>query len=275
MLILSTMETSLYSVRMRASSNGRHIAGAERLVAGEVVSEVIAALTRRAMNAPLGPADTIQCSLERIDPLSVRYAALPNLSTYKVHDCREGRQAANCLLVKAGVKKEIANLAINLLANGAGPGGSVMRGATIMDALTGERLEPDPVRGVRVSRMDLAPTLRRLLKQTLAVAGLDHHRVVEALVLAGKVLQAPGIVAELCWSDAPDYIAGYVASPRSGYQRISVLKTHGDWRGGRVFFVNKTEISLNDLIQYLEHQSIMFTTSGTISTPENWIANDE
>ncbi len=275
MLISWTMETSLYSVRMRASSHGRHLAGAERLVTEVDVCAVTAALMQRAMRCPHGPADEIYCSVERIDSQMVLYAALPNLTTYEVQDWQEGRRAAHCLLVRAGVSSDVAARAVSLLANGAGPEGTVMRGAALLVAATGERLETDLGRGVRVSRMDLAPEFRPILEHNLAAAGLDHHRVQEALILAGKVLRAPGIVAELCWSDATDYTTGYVAAPQFGYQRISALKPAGDRRGGRVFFVNQPDISLAALVDYLERQAILFNASGTISPPEKWMAHDE
>ena len=268
MLVSSTMETSLYSVRMRASLHGRHLAGAERIVAGTVASEVLAALTQRALTCPGGPADEIHCSLERIDPAGVRYERLPDVLTCEVKDWQEGRQVAGLLLVKAGVRSEVVSQALALLADGAGPGGTVMRGAVIMDAVTGDRLEADRARGIRVSRMDLAPEFEQAFKQALAAANLGHHRVLEALVLAGKVLLAPGIVAELCWSDDPGYTAGYVADPRGGYQRIPALKPNGDRRGGRVFFINGGETSLVELVNYLERQVVLFNAAGTLSSPQ-------
>lgn len=139
-----------------------------------------------------------------------------------------------------------------------------------MDAITGERLEYDPARGVRVSRMDLLSTSRPDVEALLAAAGLGHHRVIEALVLSGKVLQAPGIVAELCWSDAPDYVTGYVAAPQRGYQRISQLKTAGDKHGGRVFFVDRSKVAVPVLVDYLERQPVLFDDAGTISPLQKW-----
>lgn len=269
------MESSLYSVRMRASCHGQHLAGAERIVAEAAVSEVTAALTARAMSCPNTAADEIHCSVERIDPASVRYAQLPDVVTYQVHDWQEGRHVASCLLVGAGVQADIAAQAVQLLASGAGSGGKVMRGAVIMDARNGERIETDLSRGVRVSRMDLSPKCRSELERVLASAGLGHHRVLEALVLAGKVLGAPGIVAELCWSDDPNYLTGYVADPQRGYQRISDLKSVGDLRGGRVFFVDRAEVLLEELVDYLERQTVLFNESGTISPSREWMADDE
>lgn len=268
------MMSTLYSVRMRASSNNCHISGAERIVPVEALAETTSALIARALSAPLGPPQAIHCSSEQIDPASMQLAKLPDVHSYQVESAHEGRMAAMQLLQDAGITKDRASQALGLLAGGAGPGGIVMRGAVILDALTGERLEKDAARGVRVSRMDLLPAHRPFVEALLAEAGLGHHRVLEALVLSGKVLQAPGIVAELCWSDAPDYLAGYVASSALGYQRISQLKEPGDVRGGRVFFADRTKVALPDLVDYLERQPVLFNAAGTIFPETRWGTDD-
>jgi 6-carboxyhexanoate--CoA ligase len=92
-------------------------------------------------------------------------------------------------------------------------------------------------------------------------------------VLAGKVLNAPGIVAELCWSDDPEYLTGYIADPVHGYQRISLLKTAGDWHGGRVFFVRPGTSSVVELTDYLQHQPVLFDRLGKISPEARWEAD--
>lgn len=269
------MNTPLYSVRMRASHHGQHLAGAERIVYKEAVSEVTASLTERALSCPNGVADEIHCSVEKIEGATVHYKKLPDVSTWLVNDWQEGRHVASCLLVKAGIQKEIADRAVQLLANGAGARGAVMRGAVLMDVKTGERLEADHARGVRVSRMDLSSECRPAMESRLSVMGLGHRRVLEALILAGKVLGAPGIVAELCWSDDPNYTTGYVADPHGGYQRLSELKLTGDWRGGRIFFVDMSQTSLAELVDYLESQIVLFNTPGAISLAEKWMSADE
>ena len=94
------------------------------------------------------------------------------------------------------------------------------------------------------------------------------------MILSGKVLNAPGIVAELCWSDAPDYVTGYVAAPQCGYQRISQLKAAGDKRGGRVFFVDRTKVTVTVLVDYLERQPVLFDAAGTIAPLKKWDKQD-
>jgi 6-carboxyhexanoate--CoA ligase len=275
MIISLPMNTPLYSVRMRASGSGQHLTGAERIVPEAAVSEVTAALTARAMRSANVGLEEIHCRVEKIDPVSVLYKRLPDVSTYQVDDWQQGRHAAISLLSDVGVLKDVASRAVELLANGAGTEGRVMRGAVIMDAKSGERLEADQARGVRVSRMDLSPEYRPALEAELVSNGLDHHRVLEALVLAGKVLSAPGMVAELCWSDAPNYTTGYVADPQGGYQRISDMKLPGDSRGGRVFFVDLSKTTLDGLADYLQRQVVLFNSSGSISSPEKWMSVDE
>ncbi len=268
------MMTSLYSVRMRASCHDRHLSGAERIVPLHAVAETTAALIERALSAHLGPPDRVHCNSEQIDPATVQFAKLPDVRSYQVASVQEGRRVATALLVDAGLSTDCAAHAVATLAEGAGPEGSVMRGAVLMDAATGERLEEDPVRGVRVTRMDILSSCRPDVEVLLATAGLGHHRVLEALVLSGKVLQAPGIIAELCWSDAPDYVTGYVSAPQSGYQRISQLKKTGDKRGGRVFFVDRSKVTLSALVEYLERQPVLFDAPGTIAPLKKWGPED-
>jgi 6-carboxyhexanoate--CoA ligase len=100
----------------------------------------------------------------------------------------------------------------------------------IMDALSGAR-QADQERGVRASRFDWT---KKPLKKSAAgsmpsVCLITAHR--EALALATKVAHAPGVMAELCWSDEPDYTAGYVASLQTGYVRFPRLKDNGDQKG--------------------------------------------
>ncbi len=270
MIISSSMDTPLFSVRMRASLCGRHLAGAERIVPLSEVRQVASELMSRGIADAGSVADDVYCQAERIDPVTLWHAKLPDVSTWQVNDYREGRAVAAELLSRAGIDRDLACRGVQLLAGGAGPGETVMRGAVIMDAVTGERLEGDPGRGVRVSRMDVAMECRRDFEGRLHQAGLGHRRVLEALVLAGKVLSAPGIIAELCWSDDPEYLTGYVADPAHGYQRISSLKSVGDLRGGRIFFVRSDACSISELTDYLERKPVLFDSLGEIRPAARW-----
>ncbi|MBE0595822.1 MAG: 6-carboxyhexanoate--CoA ligase [Desulfuromonadales bacterium] len=258
------MPQSLYSIRMHATREGRHLSGAERLAPRSAVEALAAALVRRALEHPRGQADRLRLTVEAVPAETVRFAQLPDLRTVPVADYFVGRQAALRLLERAGVAPEAAAIAMQALAAGAAPEGVAMRGAMLVDAQTGARLEADPARGIRVSRMDLAASTETELGQGLRPLGLDNPHVREALLLAGKVLAAPAIVAELCWSDDPDYTAGYVAAPHLGYVRLPHLKPAGEERGGRAFFLRGGREELPALIDFLEKQPVLFDRLGAL-----------
>jgi 6-carboxyhexanoate--CoA ligase len=264
MLASLTMSDELFSVRMRAGAAGRHLSGGERIVARQELEAAVAELFRRALDRGAS-VDEIQCRAERIDRDEVRRCRLPDIIEHRVVDWRKGRALAVDLLVRSGVAGAVAAGAVELLAAGPGPAGSIMRGAVLMDAASGERCETDPARGVRVSRMDLAPSCRAELRRRLGEAGLGHHRVAEALVLAGKVSAAPGVVAELCWSDDIAYTTGYVASARCGYQRILPLKAAADGSGGRIIFFERQAVDLDQLVTYLERRPVLFDAPGRMT----------
>lgn len=269
LLIFAIMDRTLYSLRMRAECNGSHCSGAERIGAAGQLPGLAAELVARALAGNSATPDAVHCSIERLVG-EIPCRRLPAVQTFDVPDRESGRACARTLLLRAGVAATVTDTVIELLATGPAPGGRVMRGAMIVDALTGARLETDQARGVRVSRMDLAPQARDHLLTLLAAAGLRHHRVAEALVLAGKVLQSPGLVAELCWSDDPDYLAGYVADPVHGYQRITRLKEPGDSCGGRALFVRTDGWDFAAFVAYLERQAVLFDDIGTITPPRPW-----
>ena len=83
----------------------------------------------------------------------------------------------------------------------------------------------------------------------------NHFR--EALVLASKVQAAPGIVAEICVSDDPDYVTGYVASKSLGYRRIATIKERGDPSGGRIFLFRGPRGLVPDCIRFLQERTVL------------------
>jgi 6-carboxyhexanoate--CoA ligase len=137
-----------------------------------------------------------------------------------------------------------------------------MRGAMLIDAISGRRLEADQSRGVRVSRMDADPAASEAIDLLLNGQSLANPRVLEAWILASKVALYPQIVAELCWSDDPDYLTGYVASAQFGYQRITHLKEAGSQIGGRIFFV-QTGSDLGALVTKLQSEPVLFSSPMT------------
>ena len=246
---------------MRASAGGRHISGAERLVSCGRVDATVDELVARAMKKGRRP-DRLSVSVDALGSLPVRKLTALDLTTVDLPDMQSGRSAASRILESAGVAPFAVRLAIDLLSNGPSASGGNMRGAMIIDALTGERLEPDRDRGVRASRFDWSAEASEKIDRVLSGIGLTHFRTREALALATKVAHAPGFVAELCWSDDPDYAAGYVSSPSVGYVRIPFLKNQGIDRGGRAFFVRREGFRLNSFIRYLQEELVLLTAIG-------------
>ena len=79
----------------------------------------------------------------------------------------------------------------------------------------------------------------------------------EALVLATKVANAPGIVGELCISDDPNYTIGYVATKKHGYMRVSKLKEIGSQNGARIFLYDKNKADLKETIEFLKKKKVL------------------
>lgn len=244
----------MYSVRMRAERDKKHISGAERIVEEENISATVSMLAERAMSHERGKPDLVNISVEALGTPIKSVTSLPLILT-RVEDAKEGKALARKLLLTLKIPLLCIERALSLLECGPADGENI-RGAIIMNML-GERLEPDKRRGVRASRMDISSEASGELEHIIAGAGLMPYYtyIREALVLATKVSLVEGTIAELCWSDDPSYTAGYVASRELGYIRIPHLKQEGDHHGGRVFFVNN--IDLQNYIHEMENAPIL------------------
>lgn len=256
------IRTDLYSIRMRASAGGKHISGAERILPSDAIGISANELIARAMSKHRAP-DQITLQIENLGNISPRLLTALDVVTIKSADPETGRSNASRVLHMAGVSNKAVDIATDHILGSAAPSGGNMRGAMIMDAETGERLEPDQERGVRASRFDWTDDARVAVDRQLSVLGLTHFRIREALALATKVVHAPGVIAELCWSDDPDYTAGYVASIKTGYVRFPFLKKKGDTRGGRAIFINRNALELTALLHYLQTEVLLINAVGT------------
>lgn len=83
------------------------------------------------------------------------------------------------------------------------------------------------------------------------------RQILGELGLATKVVNAPGIISELCMSDDPDYVVGYISSKQHGYVRLTPLKNMGDPHGGRIFIFDSRLAKAEDAIHYLEKQKVL------------------
>lgn len=249
----------MFSVRMRASRDGKHISGAERIIEDHGIPTAARSLIDRAISHEKGRPDFINISFEALKNPVKNITSLPLILTH-IDNAAEGRALAKKLLLALRIPLFCIETAIAFLEKGAADGES-MRGAMIMN-MQGERLEPDKHRGIRASHMDITEEASGELAQAVEGAGLFPYftHISEALVLATKVASVEGTIAELCWSDDPSYTAGYVASKKLGYVRIPHLKHEGDTRGGRVFFVDG--IDLRNYILEMEKTPVLVNRFG-------------
>ena len=270
----------LYSVRMRASKqrekkrrgsvadptdNGIHISGAEGLYRKEEIAAAVDGCTARAMGHSRGEPDSIFITIEKITEAPKRIRTLP-LATVRNRSCESARRLIREFLLNISVSEEAIRTALEIVSEPA-----AMRGAAIVRARSGLRVDPDYHRGVRVSRLGITQRAGQNLSRELSRYALDCDTVREALILASKVASCAPVIAELCVSDDPDYTTGYVASRAFGYARLPHIKRRNARTGGRVFFIRENAIP-DAAISYLEKTPVMVTgispCHGTCSASE-------
>jgi 6-carboxyhexanoate--CoA ligase len=250
------------SVRMRASKSAdvsgknrrnvpreMHISGAEGIFSKEEVRSAVKSYLERALTHPLGSPDRIVITIEDIHGRPVIISP-PPVSSLTITSTDKAAHAVLTLLERAGVSKKAARAGLMRVRDGG------MRGASLMDARTGGRLEPDRRRGVRVSRLGFEKQTEKRLAGTLSRCGINTIAVREAIAIAAKTLSCPAVIGELCISDDPDYTTGYIASRLFGYVRIGRIKRKGIPKGGRVFFLTPGA-DTEDIIHYLERSPVL------------------
>ena len=238
-----------YSLKMRASQqvgegeqkHEQHISGAERIVGRDSVEAVCSAMVKRAMTHSKGDPDFINVKIEKVHESDIQILKALPVTRVDVESWQEGLEKAFGLIgdAAAGVREKLPELLRETFP---------MRGAMLYDIATGVRLEPDHERGVRATYMDAL--------HSSEVDGCKNH-FNEAIVLATKVANAPGMVAEFCVSDDPNYVTGYVASKELGYVRIMKMKEMGDENGGRIFLFDSRKASAEECIEYLQKKKIL------------------
>lgn len=229
---------STYSIRMRSSADGCHISGAERLAPATELPQLASAMASRALHHDKGRPDTIHITVDKIEESTI--STVPALVPFLESNSSPGdaRKLITQRLHAAGI--EAADIAVEMAYSLTG-----LRGAALIDASSGERLDPNPARGVRVSTFDA-------ISHPSKDCAKDHFH--EALILASKVHSAPGIVAEICLSDDPFYTRGYLALDGI-FHRIPNIKDHGSTLGTRIFIV-EPGTDIPELIDYLENTPV-------------------
>ena len=246
----------MVSIRMRASRRIKgkkpaylHISGAEGIYGRDSIGEVVERFIGRALNHPRGKPDRIEIGIERIKTSPKKIRSLP-IRTVISGSTQAAQHHIRNLLFFAGVAENAIKSALEVVY-----GERTMRGASLVSAGSGRRIEPDRARGVRASRLGIDHAAASILNDELMRGGIDSETVREALVLASKVACCEEVIAELCVSDDPDYTTGYVSSRKFGYVRVPHIKKKGDRRGGRVFFV-RDNAARERVISFLEKKPV-------------------
>lgn len=221
----------------------RHISGAEKILTEEQVYSSVNALIQRGLHHDKGEADFLNIKIEKANPEDIEYLEALKVTTVDVDNYQDGLMEVDKFLEETGAPS-LSKLMPFLEATYA------MRGAMLLDVRNLTRLEPDPDRGIRATYMDQERDGKKNILNTK-----NHYE--EAIVLATKVVNCPGIIGEICISDDPDYVTGYVASKKAGYRRITKLKEKGSGNGGRIFLFDPAKATVEEAINYLQKKMVI------------------
>lgn len=239
-----------YSIRMRSAKSGGHVSGAEGIYEKNDITNIVKEYTERALIHDKGSADEIRLTIEELKEKPKKISSLP-VYTVNTKNAGAAKKAARAILTSVGITERAVEEAFIALEVGI-----TMRGAMLMN-IEGVRLEPDLLRGVRVTRMGITKKAATDLSRTLGRLGLNNSAVKEALILASKVHKYRMVLGEICISDDPNYTTGYVATRTHGYVRLPRIKKRGVPFGGRAFFITGGEVK--DLIRYLQITPVLIS----------------
>lgn len=248
----------LYSVKMRASCEvdgvSRHISGAEKILSEKQVYSCVNSLIERGLHHDKGEADFLNIKLEKINSDDVLYLDALKVTTIDVDTYEDGLKEIDKFLSE--INAPDFSLIKPFLEET-----YLMRGAMLLDVNNLTRLEPDFNRGIRATYMDQERSLNE------PITNIKNHYE-EAIVLATKVVNCPGIIGEICISDDPNYVTGYVASKEVGYRRITKLKEYGSENGGRIFLFDSTKANVDDAIDFLQKKKVIVKNVVKLSSNE-------
>lgn len=244
---------NLYSIKMRASKDGVHVSGGERIADRSKIKQILDELIDRPVEF-----DFMNIKVQKLENVNYVKKSL-DIYNYTFQDYVQANEfAARLITEETGLSREIVERYIRLIHSGASDDGNVMRGAMLVDT-DGERRELDRNRGVRTTNVDFLD--REYITTQVLEKGFTA-RTVDALAVATKNINHKDILAEYCISDDPNYLFGYVAI-KDMYIRIFPLKQEGNPKGGRIYFIKK-DANIHDLYRYLEEESILIEGLGEI-----------
>jgi 6-carboxyhexanoate--CoA ligase len=233
---------------MRASLKGKHISGQERIVKKEELEKVLLELYHR----PKQDWDFFNIKVEKLTSPPEEIAKALPVKSFSFPDIKTSWSFVIQLLsTHHGIKESLIQYLLKRLTTGLNPKGGNLSGALIVDPQTGKVLNQNPEKGIRTILFDWEN--RERIREILLNRGYTE-RTLDALALATKNIHC-GVEVELCISDDPNYVTGYVASEKLGYVRITPLKEHNSPFGGRIYFVS--EKNLSQVVECLRKKAVL------------------
>jgi Pimeloyl-CoA synthetase len=130
----------MWSVRMRASKTEneieKHISGAEGIYNLAETQKALKQFFKRAIEHPNGLPDRIILTIEQIKEPINKIKSLP-IKTLFFKSSEEALKTVKDKLIQLGISEKAILSALDVIKN------NKMRGATLIDSITGNRLEPN------------------------------------------------------------------------------------------------------------------------------------
>lgn len=273
----SKERTLLYSVRMRAFSNDRHLSGGEDLVRRNALGDRLLSLVEQGLSSSKNGGTEIPSLNIRVEP--VPETDIVPSTLLPVYCLQSSSHEDTLSFLRMLLNAEPPRLSVpgkiffghflNLLAGA----DEKLSGATFV-LPSGERIIPDHT-GVRVTHFGILPHLRQTLLREASIhpAG-PGRRFIEALQIASKIMSHHAPESEVCVSDNPEYTTGYIALKGFGYIRLPHIKPEGRAWGGRMIGLS-SEISLSaqsELADFLSRAPVLFVDRSPLFPSEDSVS---
>lgn len=255
------MTDQLYvSIRMRIHQEGLHLSGAEDLVPVQNLGIRLQEFTERFFpfleNATTVPPPKLNFTIDPVPQKNILKKSLLSVQTLNTQSFGETNEILSeilsILLSRSPAIRILDLFKSELLSKNP-------RNGALLVTPEGEFLLKEYPEGVRTTHVGCTPSLREKVVQYFSSRlQPPHHRFIEALILASKVISSDDVIFELCASDDPNYTTGYLASKGFGYLRIPHIKPPGYNKGGRIYVV-KEGANLQELINFLRSTPVLFT----------------
>lgn len=247
--MLKFCPASAYSTRTRSSADYRHISGTERSALATELPQLTSVMISRTPHHGKGRPDITHITADKIEESTI--STTPALALFLRSNFSPGDAHRSIAQRLHAADIQTVDIVAEMACSLTG-----LYGAALTDSSSGERLDPDPARGVRVPTFNTIP-------HPDEDHAKDHFH--EALVLASEVHNASGIVVEICLSDDPFCTCGYFVLDGL-LRRTPNIKDYDSTLDIRIFIV-KPNTDVPELTDYLGNTSIHIKPPPDVSPP--------